>query len=86
MTSTAHIHPISKELAPLLGGRHTASRADILAALLRYISKHELLSEDRMIHPDAFLADLLDSPDPIHVKDLFFGLRTHIRRQRSASG
>lgn len=80
MTSTAQSHTISKELAPLLGGRNTASRAEILAALLRYIVKRGLLSEDHMVHPDAFLADLLDSPDPLHAKDLFFELRTHISR------
>jgi chromatin remodeling complex protein RSC6 len=79
-------HTVSKELGALLGNRQVATRADILAALLRYIVKHELLAEDRMIHPDAFLADLLDCADPIHVKDLFFSLRSHMNRPRSSSG
>jgi chromatin remodeling complex protein RSC6 len=80
-TSTA----ANPHLATLLGSRHqTATRTDILTALLRYITKHNLLSEDHMVHPDAFLADLLDSTEPVHVKDLFQGIRRS--RPRSSSG
>jgi chromatin remodeling complex protein RSC6 len=85
MSTAATSHTLSKDLAPLLGNRRVATRTEILGGLLRYATKRNLIAEDRMLHPDAFLTELLGTSDPLHVKDLFLNLRPHVRPERSAS-
>lgn len=85
MSTAATSHILSKELSPLLGNRRVATRAEILAGLLKYAMKHDLIGEDRMLHPDVFLTELLGTSDPLHVKDLFLNLRPHVRQERSVS-
>lgn len=85
MSTTATSHTLSKELSPLLGNRRIATRTEILGGLLRYAIKHNLIGDDQMLHPDTFLAELLETSDPLHVKDLFMNLRPHVRQERSVS-
>lgn len=81
MTSNPDTHILSRELATFLGnGRHVANRAEILAGLLRYATRKELIAEDLTLIPDQLLSELLGSTDPLHVKDLFSSIRQHIRR------
>jgi hypothetical protein len=70
---------ISERLSAFLGGRPTASRAEVLTAVLRYIQRNGCLSGYRQtVTPDATLTSLLDghaAPFPLH--ELSRRLRHH---------
>ena len=72
-------HALSKDLSALVGNKKAASRTDILAAIIRYATQHDLVTDRHTITPDTTLADLLGTTDPIHIKDLFISLRPHLR-------
>lgn len=85
MSTSAQSHTLSKDLSSLVGNRVTASRTDILTAIIRYAAKHDLLSDDHILTPDHLLSELFDSTDPIHIKDIFPSLRPHMTTQRPAT-
>lgn len=71
----------TKDLPRLSG---TATRAEILNSLLRYAIRNDLLKEGHMIHPDVTLGELLGTTEPLHIKDLYFSLRTHNKQRRNS--